>query len=92
MEIISARLEVSHCGVCVCVHVHCVLNIASPCYRFFVLFSAENIGLYGIRIQLIFRSIRDRDIGTYHCAASNRAGSAGGTTTIQLIGELYNDR
>ena len=69
--------------VCVCV---CV------CDRFSVLFSAVNIGLYVIRTELRFRSIRDRDIGTYHCAASNRAGSASGTTTIQLIGELCNDR
>ena len=57
-----------------------------------VVFTAENVGLYVIRIQLVFHSIRNRDIGTYHCAASNRAGSASGTTTIKLIGELYNDR
>ena len=92
--------------VCECMFTVPNLQIAHMCYEisrlrkfsyftehiFPVVFTAENDGPYVIRTRLIFRSIRNRDIGTYHCAASNRAGSASGTTTIKLIGELYNDR
>lgn len=50
---------------------------------------AEIVSEYVVRTRLIFPSVREQDTGTYRCAASNSAGSASSTATLQLIGRSH---